>query len=32
MKTVLLVDDSRAIRLASRRIAESLGINVLEAG
>jgi len=32
MKTVLLVDDSRAIRLAGRRIVESLGIDVLEAG
>ena len=32
MKTMLLVDDSRAIRLAGRRIVESLGIDVLEAG
>lgn len=32
MKTVLLVDDSRAIRLAGRRILESLGMQALEAG
>jgi two-component system chemotaxis response regulator CheY len=32
MKTVLLVDDSRAVRLAGRRIFESLGFTALEAG
>ena len=31
MKKVLLVDDSRAIRVAGRRIVESLGLSVLEA-
>jgi two-component system, chemotaxis family, chemotaxis protein CheY len=31
MKTVLLVDDSRATRLAGRRIVESLGCGALEA-
>lgn len=32
MKTVLLVDDSRAVRLAGKRIFESLGFGTLEAG
>jgi two-component system, chemotaxis family, chemotaxis protein CheY len=32
MKTVLLVDDSRAIRMAGRRIVESLGMSAVEAG
>lgn len=32
MKTVLLVDDSRTIRMVGRRIVESLGAGVLEAG
>ena len=31
MKTLLLVDDSRAVRLAERRIVNSLGMNILEA-
>src|SRR5579863_1122021 len=31
MKTVLLVDDSRAVRLAGRRMVESFGMGVLEA-
>ena len=31
MKTVLLVDDSRVVRLAGRRIFESLGFTALEA-
>jgi two-component system, chemotaxis family, chemotaxis protein CheY len=31
MKTVLLVDDSRAVRMAGRKIVESLGCGVLEA-
>jgi len=32
MKTVLLVDDSRAVRLAASKIVESLGFKALEAG
>jgi two-component system, chemotaxis family, chemotaxis protein CheY len=32
MKTVLLVDDSRAVRLAGKRIFEALGFGTLEAG
>ncbi len=32
MKLALLVDDSRAVRIAGRRIFESLGFNTLEAG
>lgn len=31
MSTILLVDDSRAIRMASRRIVEAIGMSVLEA-
>lgn len=31
MKTLLLVDDSRAVRLAGRRMVEGLGFNILEA-
>ncbi|MDA0831849.1 MAG: response regulator [Planctomycetota bacterium] len=31
MKTILVVDDSRAVRLVSRRVLGSLGLDVLEA-
>jgi two-component system chemotaxis response regulator CheY len=31
MKTILIVDDSRAVRLASRRVVAGLGFEVLEA-
>ena len=31
MKTILLVDDSRAVRLVGRRIMGTFGLNVLEA-
>ena len=31
MKTILLVDDSRAVRLAGRRIMSAIGMEVLEA-
>ena len=31
MKTILLVDDSRAVRLVGRRMMGTLGLNVLEA-
>lgn len=31
MKTLLLVDDSRAVRMAERRIVSNFGLNVLEA-
>ncbi|MEX0724965.1 MAG: response regulator [Planctomycetaceae bacterium] len=31
MKTILIVDDSRAVRLVSRRLMSSLGFEVLEA-
>tara|TARA_R110002096_G_scaffold289240_4_gene483512 strand:+ start:915 stop:1328 length:414 start_codon:yes stop_codon:yes gene_type:complete len=31
MKTILLVDDSRAVRLAGRRIMAAIGLDVLEA-
>lgn len=31
MKTILVVDDSRAVRLVSRRLMSSLGFEVLEA-
>ncbi len=31
MKTILLVDDSRAVRLAGRRMVSSIGFSVLEA-
>ncbi|HEX6983885.1 MAG TPA: response regulator [Planctomycetaceae bacterium] len=32
MKTILLVDDSRAVRLAERRSLAALGVEVVEAG
>ena len=32
MKTILLVDDSRAVRLVGRRIMGTFGLNVLEDG
>lgn len=31
MKTILLVDDSRAVRLAGKRMAAAIGLNTLEA-
>lgn len=31
MKTLLLVDDSRAVRLATKRMVTPLGVNILEA-
>lgn len=31
MKTILLVDDSRAVRLAGKRIVSAIGLNTLEA-
>ena len=31
MKTILLVDDSRAVRLAGKRIVTAIGLNTLEA-
>lgn len=31
MKTILLVDDSRAVRMAGRRIVSAIGLEVLEA-